>query len=418
MLLFLSNINSASADIASDIEKLLNWAEKTYPQYFPTQQTTQSFMPWLYRFYPDTGIYAGVNTNNNGVYVLGGPWGNENPIFIDFLPNLIGNLTVQGRFLYGTNGQQIILRGINLPLLDDWSFPGNDKLAELEQTGANAVRIQWYINYPHKDRPSYSVADLDNFLSKFKTSRMIPILGLWDFTCESDPNLLNTTELTSWWTSEPVLTVLKKHQQYLIINLANELGIYRWAGDEDARQAALTAFKDAYKKAITKIRSAGLNMPIMIDAPDCGTSIHAFTNIGQELIDHDPQHNLLLSVHPYWAEYDGMVEIQNTINANLPIVFGEFGNKQTSNGDSCYFDLDGTLENHAPSTGFTYQNLLATLKINDIGWLAWGWGPDNCASRQISEDGTFGNLTPYGQDIVNNVNYGLKNTAVKPSMFP
>ena len=40
---------------------------------------------------------------------------------------------------------------------------------------------------------------------------------------------------------------------------------------------------------------------VMIDAPDCGTSLHAFTSIGQELIDHDPRHNLLLSAHAYWA---------------------------------------------------------------------------------------------------------------------
>src|SRR5690242_7377048 len=50
----------------------------------------------------------------------------------------------EGRHLHDPNGQQIILRGINLPLLDDWSFPPGDKLADLEQTGANAVRIEWY----------------------------------------------------------------------------------------------------------------------------------------------------------------------------------------------------------------------------------------------------------------------------------
>ena len=54
---------------------------------------------------------------------------------------------VEGRHLHDPNGKKIILRGINLPLLDDWDFPPNDKLADLEQTGANAVRIQWYINY-------------------------------------------------------------------------------------------------------------------------------------------------------------------------------------------------------------------------------------------------------------------------------
>lgn len=323
-------------------------------------------------------------------------------------------LFVRGRFLYDTGRKRIILRGVNLPLLDDWNFPGSDKLTEVEQTGANAIRIEWYKDYGNQDRPPYTVTDLDDFLTKCKTNRMIPILGLWDFTCQNDPNLLNA-QLISWWTTDPVLSVLKKHQQYFIINLANELGAYRWADDQ---ATALAAFKNAYKSAITSIRSAGLNMPIMIDGPDCGTSIHAFTSIGQELINYDPRHNLLLSVHAYWADYDGSAEIQNTVNANLPIVFGEIANKQANEGNECYFDLDGTNQNHSPPTGFMYQSLLVTLKANDIGWLAWSWGPDGCASRQMSGNGNFNNLTTYGQDIVNNAAYGLKNTAVRSSMFP
>ncbi|MDD5323350.1 MAG: cellulase family glycosylhydrolase [Methylococcales bacterium] len=323
-------------------------------------------------------------------------------------------LFVRGRFLYDTGRKQIILRGVNLPLLDDWNFPGSDKLTEVEQTGANAVRIEWYKDYGSQDRPVYTVTDLDNFLTKCKTNRMIPILGLWDLTCQNDPDLLNM-QLISWWTTDPVLSVLKKHQQYLVINLANELGAYRWADDQ---VTALTAFKNAHKSAITNIRNAGLDMPMMIDAPDCGTSNHAFTSIGQELIDHDPKHNLLLSVHAYWADYDGTAEIQNAVNANLPIVFGEIANKQASEGDECYFDLDGTNQRHSPPTGFTYQSLLLTLKTNDIGWFAWSWGPDGCASRQMSGNGNFNNLTTYGQDIVNNAAYGLKNTAIRSSMFP
>jgi mannan endo-1,4-beta-mannosidase len=334
------------------------------------------------------------------------------PIFGLALPRST-TLYIAGRHLYDTTGRKVILRGVNLPLLDDWNFPGSDKLTDLERTGANAVRIEWYKDYGNPARPAYTVTDLDNFLTKCKTNRMIPILGLWDLTCNDNSGLLNS-QLISWWTTNPVLGVLKKHQQYLIINLANELGVYRWAGNQ---AAALANFKNAYKSAITSIRSAGLNMPIMIDAPDCGSSLHAFTTIGRDLITHDPRHNLLLSVHAYWADYDGTGEIQNAVNAKLPIVFGEVANKQANEGDECYFGLDGTNQGHSPPTGFRYQSLLATLKDNDIGWLAWGWWPDACASRQMSGNGSFGSLTAYGQDIVNNAAYGLKTTAIRSSMF-
>ncbi|MFM6129345.1 MAG: cadherin domain-containing protein, partial [Sphaerospermopsis kisseleviana] len=329
----------------------------------------------------------------------------------------LGTLYTQGRFLYDSSGQKIILRGVNLPLLDDWDFPQSNKLAELEKTGANAVRIQWYKNYGNASRPSYSVQDLDNFLEQCKTKKIIPILGLWDATCYSDPNILNT-QLMSWWTSAPVVNVLKKHQQHLIINLANELGFYRWTGNPTT---ALNTFKAAYKTAITSMRQQGFHAPIMIDAPDCGTSLDALTAIGQELIDYDPDHNLLLSAHAYWAGYNGMPYINTAVQANLPITFGEVANKQDEeiNGVTQYgyYDLDGSTTNHPPLNNFTYQALLQTLKTNDIGWLSWSWWKDYLSVRQMTSTGNFANLTTYGNDLVNNTTYGLKVTAERSTIF-
>jgi mannan endo-1,4-beta-mannosidase len=326
-----------------------------------------------------------------------------------------------GRLLRDPNGNVTVLRGINLPLLDDWSFPGNDKLSDIETTGANAVRIAWYIDYGNPLRPAYSIPDLDQFLQRCKEKRMIAILGLWDVTCQPDATLVNT-RLMPWWTSADVVAVLEKHQQYLIVNLANELGAFRWADDP---QSALDQFKDAYKTALTAIREK-LHVPIMIDAPDCGTSIHAWPEIGQELIDDDPDHNVLLSVHAYWADFDGMPHIDTAVIANLPIVFGEIANKQDdeANGETrfCFYDLDGLGQNHPPASGFRYQVLLEKLKSKDIGWLAWSWWPDGCPSRNI---GTYNNVTghfeglslPYGDDIVNHPSYGLRATAVRASIF-
>jgi mannan endo-1,4-beta-mannosidase len=275
----------------------------------------------------------------------------------------------QERFLYDSSGQKTILRGINLPLLDDWSFPQSNTLAELEKTGANAIRIQWYKDYGQPDRPTYSLTDLDNFLTQCKVNQIIPILGLWDLTCNSDVTLLNT-QLIPWWISEPVVTVLQKHQQYLIITLVNELGVYRWS---DNSTAALETFKTAYKSAITSLRQH-LHVPIMVDAPDCGMSLEVLTAIGQELIDHDPDHNLLLSSHAYWVDYDGMAHLEAAIQANLPIVFGEIANKQDGFVDGeteyCYYDLDGNNESQAPEGNFTYQALLQRLTEQEIGWLA------------------------------------------------
>jgi len=85
----------ASADINSDTETLLNWAENTYRDLFPSHQVTQSLDPWLYRFYPETGIYAGVNRGDNSAYVLGGPYG-PTPTRIAGVPELIAQIIDSG----------------------------------------------------------------------------------------------------------------------------------------------------------------------------------------------------------------------------------------------------------------------------------------------------------------------------------
>jgi mannan endo-1,4-beta-mannosidase len=318
----------------------------------------------------------------------------------------------QGRHLYSPNGTKVILRGVNFPLLDDWGFPASDTLAELEKTGANAVRIQWYKDYEQTSRPAFSLADLDRILTKCQTLKMIPIVYLSDLTCQSDPNLLNVN-LMPWWTSTEVVTMLKKHEKYLIVNLANELGHYRWAGSSDG---VLNTFKDAYKTAIVNFRQTGLRMPIAIDAPDCGSTIEVFPRIAQELINADPQKNLLFSGHAYWAAYNGIPQIQAAINANIPLFLGEIANKQDENSPTgtlyCHYDLDGGNTRPAQNN-FTYQNLLTQLKQQEIGWLAWTWWKDGCSPRQMTNDGTIANLTPYGNDIVNNPNYGLKATATR-----
>ena len=85
----------ASANLAVDTERLLNWAETTFPQYFPSHQGTQSIEPWLFRYYPESQIYAGVNKSDNSVYVLGGAFGST-PTRIDSLVNLMTQVNNSG----------------------------------------------------------------------------------------------------------------------------------------------------------------------------------------------------------------------------------------------------------------------------------------------------------------------------------
>jgi hypothetical protein len=94
-LILLVKANFASANLATDTERLLNWAETTFPQYFPSHQGTQSIEPWLFRFYPESQVYAGVNKSDNSVYVLGGSFG-VTPTRIDSLVNLMTQVNNSG----------------------------------------------------------------------------------------------------------------------------------------------------------------------------------------------------------------------------------------------------------------------------------------------------------------------------------
>lgn len=51
------------------VDALLNWAERTYPQFFPGTKTTLNSPPYQYRYYPETDNYVGVAGTQ--VYILG-----------------------------------------------------------------------------------------------------------------------------------------------------------------------------------------------------------------------------------------------------------------------------------------------------------------------------------------------------------
>lgn len=92
------NFNFVFADVVSDTERVLNWLEITNPQIFSSHPTTQTNLePWLFRYYPEAGIYAGVNKSDNRAYAIGGPWGSA-PVLIDSLPNLVSQVPV-GKWL-------------------------------------------------------------------------------------------------------------------------------------------------------------------------------------------------------------------------------------------------------------------------------------------------------------------------------
>lgn len=319
-------------------------------------------------------------------------------------------LEVNGKVLTTISGQEITLRGLNYPIIDDGSISLSNtsqyqhKIDQAALTGANAIRIPWYTNGTHwRDVQTPGTVSgyvnnghLSNILSYCHTKGMIPILEIHNATCSNDWNLFNNTVMP-FWTNPTILNLIETHKQYLVINLANEFGYVRWAGNQ---ATAMTTFTTNYNAAIANLRNLGVDVPIMVDAPDCGQSSTELLSVAQAMVNADPNHNLIFSSHAYWFGYansTALVEqkLDEADATDVCFILGEVAN--TQDGDSC-----GSI-----SLATLYPTILTEACERNIGWLAWTFDQDCSAPREMTTNGEFNTLTAWGNDLVYNAAYGL-----------
>lgn len=163
----------------------------------------------------------------------------------------------------------------------------------------------------------------------------------------------------------------------------------------------MNIFKTHYIQAVINLRNAGIEVPIMIDAPDCGSSSSELLTVAQEILDADPLGNIIFSTHAYWIAY---ANSQAAVNAKLNeidqspfcYILGEVANIQDEYQLPCEYDIENI-----------YQWVMAEACNLDMSWLAWTYTQDFCPARQMTTNGVFDNLTPYGQEVVYDNVFGL-----------
>lgn len=75
-------------------DNLMDFAEASFPQFFPSHPATQALAPFQLRYYPETGIYLGVVVSGgtgfqlDGIYVLGGAFGSS-PVYVGQVSSFI-----------------------------------------------------------------------------------------------------------------------------------------------------------------------------------------------------------------------------------------------------------------------------------------------------------------------------------------
>lgn len=295
---------------------------------------------------------------------------------------------VVGRQLHDYCGDEVILRGVNYP--NAWfQLSGLPHYEEIEKTGANVIRIVWETNK--------SAADLDIAITNCRDLNMIPMPELHDAT--GDLSKLQTC--VDYWTSSEVVNVIIKHQEYLLINIANEAGAW---------EVTKTQFLNAYQSAVSQMRTAGIHVPLIIDGSDWGKNLDILQSEGPALIEADPDHNLMFSIHMWWPKKYGFTEsdivngISESVAMGLPLIVGEFSQMHGECDENVI-----TAEN-----SIAYKTILRECQKNKIGYIAWSWF-GNCNSNwDMTTDGEFDNLYDWGIEVAVTDENSIKNTSARP----
>jgi mannan endo-1,4-beta-mannosidase len=261
--------------------------------------------------------------------------------------------------------------------------------AEMAKTGANAVRIVWIYT------EGTTIEELDRAITNAASYNMIPIIEIHNQTCSWGRTAFD--QVINWWTKPEVLALIAKHQKYLIVNFANEMG-----DGGTTKESYLLE----YQRAISKLRLAGIRTPIMIDSSDCGQSETMIMQTAKQLIESDPDHNLIFSLHIYWTDQNAARITKAMSDANalqIPFVIGEFSSVSVD----C-------------KTPILYKDIIKQAEILQIGHFAWSWDNANdCATMSMTKDDaqTANTLWGWALDLAITNAYSVKNTSVRSSCF-
>lgn len=300
---------------------------------------------------------------------------------------------VQDRFLYTKDNEKVILRGVNHMFI--WTDREGKSIPEIAKTGANVVRIVWNMRG--------RVCDLDRIIGECIANNMIPMPELHDATGKWD----RLSDLLSFWLRDETLQMIQDHQEYLILNIGNEVG----SEEEDGED-----FYNAYSSAVTQMRASGIRVPLVIDADAWGQSTKNIFGQGKRLLQSDPEHNLLFSIHMWWPserhdpQKTGYATVKDRVTGvleqsvalGIPLIIGEFAPVA----------VNGAKE-------IPYQFIMAEAERLEIGWLAWSWGPGNYDSQamDMTTHGSFNTLVEWGRIVCVDSSLSIQNTSVIPSFI-
>ena len=295
--------------------------------------------------------------------------------------NSDGSMHVAGGKLYDGDGNEFIMKGVNLP--HDW-YAGYTKTSidAVADLGANTVRIVLGEGSKYTRTSADELADIINWS---KSKGLVCILELHDFTGSDDPADI-TDKAVGYW--KEMADLINANKDHVIVNIANE-----WQGTWNKG----SLWSDTYCAAVKELRSAGLETAIMVDASGYGQETEPMERDCKKVLESDPDRNIIFSYHMYSVVGSTKETIVNAIDGitdqGVCLAIGEFGYWQNN------MDVDE-------------RSLVDYCEEKDIGWLAWSWKGNGGIDvpLDMSEDWEGKKLTDWGAWVFGGKN-GIQETA-------
>jgi mannan endo-1,4-beta-mannosidase len=294
-------------------------------------------------------------------------------------------LRVSGGRLVEANGTPFVMRGVSHPHV--WYTSQTSSFANIGALGANTVRV--VLGSGQRWGPSQ---DVGNVIDMCKAARLICVLEVHDTTGFGEEGAAATLDqAVSYWIS--VQDQLVGEENYAIINLGNEP-----IGNNNAAQ-----WTTATRNAITRMRNAGFDHTLMVDAPNWGQDWQfVMRDNAASIFNSDVDRNTVFSVHMYGV-FDTAAEVTNYMQAfqtaGLPLVVGEFGHNHS----------DGNPDE---------DTIMAQAQSRGIGYIGWSWSGNSGGVEYLDMVTNFNpnQLTSWGQRIFNGAN-GIVATSRRATIY-
>jgi mannan endo-1,4-beta-mannosidase len=296
-------------------------------------------------------------------------------------------LRVEGTRIVESNGNTFIMRGVSHPHV--WFTNQTTSFANIKTFGTNTVRV--VLGSGQRWGPS---TDLANVIALCKASRLICVLEVHDTTGFGEQSGAATLDqAASYWISQA--SALMGQENYVIINIGNE--------PFGNNQQISATWATATSNAINRLRNAGFDHMIMVDAPMWGQDWQGIQrDNARTVFNSDPDRNTVFSIHMYGV-YDMAADINAYFDAfqtaGLPLVVGEFG--------------------HNHSDGDPDENtIMAQAQTRGIGYIGWSWSGNGGGVEYLDMVNQFNpaSLTPWGERIFNGAN-GIRATSREATIY-